>query len=108
MSWLACISWKPTTSTRCWSSSWLAQMIRVAPVAREPPAGVWLAPRTLNELTVYVADGGTARRVVDDAGDSTATPIRPASSSVTNTAVTEETRLDFSPWVKGKRSPGVA
>ena len=75
----------------------MAQTIRVVPDARELPGGVWLAPSTLNELTVKVAVGGAARRVVEDAGSTTPTLSSAVISSTASAAATEETRLNFSP-----------
>jgi len=51
--------------------------------------------------TVKVAVGGAARRVVEDAGCTTPTLSSAVISSTASAAVTEETRLDFSPM--GKR-----
>jgi hypothetical protein len=75
--------------------------MRVVPDARELPAGVWLAPRTLNELTVKVAVGGAALRVVEAAGSTTPTLSSAVTSRTASPAATEETRLHFSPM--GKR-----
>jgi hypothetical protein len=58
---------------------------------------VWLAPRTLKEATVTVAYGGVARRVVDEAGSTTDRLRAAVSSSTRNAAVTDETRVNFSP-----------
>ena len=62
--WGASSSWSPATETSAERSRCTAQRIRSQPAAkrgRVPPARVWPAPRTLNELTRKVATRGTPR-----------------------------------------------
>src|SRR5947209_3399737 len=71
--------------------------MRVVPEARRPPGGVWLAPRTLNELTVK-CPGGSARRVVATDDDVAADTLRtPASAAVIRPLATRVARDNSAP-----------
>src|SRR3954452_20529965 len=98
VAWSVWSSWNPATSTWCWSSSWFAHTMRVVPTARLPPAGVWVLPSTLNELTVNEAAFGAGAAVATLAVGWTVDVARtPAATATARAATTEGTLFNFSP-----------
>src|SRR4051794_18018604 len=72
--------------------------MRVVPTARLPPAGVWVLPSTLNELTVNEAalgaGGAVAAVAVGRTVDVASTPVTTVAARA---ATTEDTLFNFSP-----------